>query len=179
MDTDTPKHGKSKFTLERKNRVLNALRAGNTLSAAAKYAGVSPPTVKRWMEDLEGFADEVSKAEADAEVGTVAVIRQAMPKSWQAAAWWLERRRGDEWRMKQELDVNHNVTIGDLFRKFSVAADTSHLIETADYDKEAAEIASANGSLDDLIDEAEKQMLAETQPPIAPQQDEEPDDTIA
>jgi hypothetical protein len=40
------------------------------------------------------FADAVQKAESDAEVRMVAEIAQAARGgTWQAAAWWLERRR--------------------------------------------------------------------------------------
>ena len=38
----------------------------------------------------------VQKAESDAVARNVAVIQTAAKKSWQAAAWWLERRYPEE-----------------------------------------------------------------------------------
>ena len=47
------------------------------------------------------FFDAVKKAEADAEVGMVAVIKKASADTWTAAAWWLERRRFKDYGKKQ------------------------------------------------------------------------------
>src|SRR5262249_15332874 len=39
------------------------------------------------------FADAIEKAESDAEVRFTTIVAEAAAGSWQAAAWWLERRR--------------------------------------------------------------------------------------
>lgn len=106
--------------------VCEALRAGNYVETAAAYAGVSKDWLYRAMRAgardaadhrrtaLAHFSDAVKKAEADAEVGGVAIIsaaaqdqwapatkarpRQLLRKGeWQALAWRLERRHPERW----------------------------------------------------------------------------------
>lgn len=96
--------------------VLTALRAGNTKRAAAAYAGIDHATLYRWLESNATFRDSVQKAEADAEVRFVANIAGAAVKgNWTAAAWWLERRRHDEWGNKD------NANLADAVRELARA----------------------------------------------------------
>lgn len=79
--------------------ILVAIRQGNTLTNAARQAGVSYRTLCRWRALSVTFNHAVEKAEAEAEglfVNDIAAA--ARDGSWQAAAWWLERRRTGEWR---------------------------------------------------------------------------------
>jgi len=88
----------SKRTPETIERICEALRAGNTRKASAHGAGISHETFYRWIEDPD-VRERVQKAEAEAEKRAVRIIQDAMPKTWQSAAWWLERRRPD-WRLE-------------------------------------------------------------------------------
>ena len=36
----------------------------------------------------------------------IAVIQEAFGKSWQAAAWWLERRKHEDYAQRQRVDMN-------------------------------------------------------------------------
>jgi hypothetical protein len=73
--------------------LVAALNAGNTRQAACRYAGIDLHTFGRWL-NYASFASVIEKAEADAEVRNVAVIaKAAQDGTWQASAWWLERRR--------------------------------------------------------------------------------------
>ena len=47
------------------------------------------------------FFEAIKKAEAQAEARNVAVIQTAARDSWQAAAWWLERKYPQEWGKKE------------------------------------------------------------------------------
>lgn len=47
------------------------------------------------------FFEAVKTAEAQAVARSVATIQAASRKSWQAAAWWLERKHPDEWGRKE------------------------------------------------------------------------------
>lgn len=93
--------------------VVKAIATGNTRDTAAAYAGVNRATLFEWLargrRELTGlyrdFADAVEKAEADAIVISVALIRTAAQRNWQAAAWWLERRYPDEWGRKDRLSI--------------------------------------------------------------------------
>jgi hypothetical protein len=93
-----------KDTPERRDRILQALRAGNTRGASCAYAGMSADTFARAMQRSADFAEAVKEAEASAEVRHVANIAKAAGDGiWTASAWWLERRRHEEWRKREEV----------------------------------------------------------------------------
>jgi transposase-like protein len=94
----------SKLTPERKEKILQAVQAGNYFSTACEYADVDPGTAHNWVRRGEGrdpdheptepyieFSRELRRARAVAEMHKVAIISVAAGEHWQAAAWWLER----------------------------------------------------------------------------------------
>lgn len=102
----------TKLTPETQARIIQALEAGNYFETACGYAGVSATTGYNWMnkgrESTSGiyfeFLNAVEKASSNAEARNVALIQQAAKDTWQAAAWWLERRAPDRWgRQRQEI----------------------------------------------------------------------------
>jgi pyruvate/2-oxoglutarate dehydrogenase complex dihydrolipoamide acyltransferase (E2) component len=96
----------SKQTPEREARLIEALRAGNTRKAACHYAGIEERTFQRWMQHSVAFVASIEKAESDAEVRMVAQIaKAAQDGTWQAAAWWLERRRSDDYARREKVDL--------------------------------------------------------------------------
>ena len=103
----------SLLTPERQQRIVTAISAGNSRDISAAYAGISPKTFFEWLKKgREGrggavyrdFADAIGKADAEAEVYAVGIIRQAMPDQWQAAAWWLERRKPQDWAKHEKIE---------------------------------------------------------------------------
>lgn len=105
----------TKFTPERTEKLLQALRGGNYRDTACKYAGISHTTFHKWMKigHSEGappeyveFVEAVEKAEADAEVFDIALIRQAATGgNWQAAAWVRERKNPEKWGRRDASKV--------------------------------------------------------------------------
>ena len=80
------------------DQILQALAAGQARWPAAALAGISGTTLSRWISDDDAFALEVQRAEAQAVATALGVITQAAASgTWQAAAWWLERRYPAEW----------------------------------------------------------------------------------
>ena len=92
----------SKYGQETTDRIIQALRAGNTRRASCGYAGISEDTFANWLKGHSEFAEAVKKAESDAEVRNVAIIQKAADTTWQAAAWWLERKHKAEWSSRVE-----------------------------------------------------------------------------
>jgi hypothetical protein len=108
----------TKRTPEREQRLLDALAAGNTRNAACDYAGITRETFSQWRERFADFSDRVKKAESSAEVRHVAQIAKAASEGvWQASAWWLERRRPDDWarRFEPELTTATAVQVNIAF----------------------------------------------------------------
>ncbi len=103
----------TKLTPETQERILKAVRAGNYAEAAARSAGIAPSTLYRWLErgsqETEGthreFHDAVRRAEAEAEVHAVAVVRRAMSEDWRAAMAYLERRHPSRWRRHTSTEL--------------------------------------------------------------------------
>ena len=96
---------KTKLTPEVQDLICQAIRAGNYARVAAAYAGITEATYYNWLKRGEtaksglyfDFFEAVKKAEADAQTRNVAIIQQAAKKTWQAAAWWLERKFPNDW----------------------------------------------------------------------------------
>jgi hypothetical protein len=96
----------SKYTPERVKRITDALAAGNSRKAAAAYGGITLETLCAWERNFLDFSTAVKSAEAAAEVGHVANIAQAARGgTWQASAWWLERRRHAEWGKVDRIEI--------------------------------------------------------------------------
>jgi hypothetical protein len=96
------------LTPEVQARIVEAVAAGNTRHDAAEYAGVGRSTFLAWLargrkkngrngRPYRDLLDAVKKAEAGAVVRNVAIIQKAAQKTWQAAAWWLERKNPQDW----------------------------------------------------------------------------------
>ncbi len=88
--------------------IVENLRAGAYIETAAAAAGVSASTVHAWLRRAEDhpedcgspfleFLEAVEKARAEAELDAIRTIREAAPRSWQAAAWYLERSYPKRW----------------------------------------------------------------------------------
>ena len=104
---------KTKLTPAVQERICKAISDGNYHHVAAAHAGIGESTFYRWLEAGEAatsgamreFWESVKKAEAGAEVRYVAIIERATNTTWQAAAWWLERKHSDRWGKKEKYDV--------------------------------------------------------------------------
>lgn len=73
--------------------------------------GITATTFYRWLDNDVTLRDSVEKAEAEAEaMFTAAVTRAAQdPKSWTAAAWWLERRKHAEYARHDRVEMTIDV----------------------------------------------------------------------
>lgn len=100
----------SDLTPEISKKITDALRAGNHLSVAARYAGVGQATLHSWLARGRGehptrtasklytdFVNDVEEAQAAAEVAAVLHWRSAMPKDWHAAKDWLKVTQPERW----------------------------------------------------------------------------------
>lgn len=88
----------SKKTPETIERILQLLRTGNYRTVASKAAGISHETFVRWMREDHAFSDAIEKAEAQAQAYHLAnIMKAAQDGTWQASAWYLERRVPEQW----------------------------------------------------------------------------------
>jgi hypothetical protein len=114
MDSKKSAGRKGKLTPETSDLIVTALRNGNYIEHAVQAAGIGTSTFWVWMnrgeEEKTGryreFRDAVKRAQADAVMARVEVIRSAgLSGSWQAAAWWLERTQ-PRYRNVSKIDLD-------------------------------------------------------------------------
>jgi len=81
----------------KREKIIQALKAGNTRRASAAYAGVNPDTFYDWLNDPT-FSDAVYEAESNPEViCATSIVNAARKGDWRAGDKWLSKRRRDEW----------------------------------------------------------------------------------
>src|SRR3989344_4098302 len=82
----------SKYNDQMVEHLCRWIRAGNTYKDACAMEGISYQTFNEWRHEYSDFSDALEKAEAACKAVRIALILRAGEKSWQAAAWYLERR---------------------------------------------------------------------------------------
>lgn len=99
--------------------LLQTIAAGNSLNVAAQRAGIEPRALrlairlaKQRKPGCGGKPGlcyrlylDIKRAEADNEARNVALILRAAQKSWQAAAWYLERKYARRWARNSKRAV--------------------------------------------------------------------------
>lgn len=120
--TTTIRQGRTTCTPDVMEKILGVLRIGCTRTAAAVTAGVNELMFSHWMNDdaydkspWREFRVAVAEAEAQAEVMYAKVIAKAShvhhEGQWQAAAWWLERRKSREWARTEPRFVDDRAPV--------------------------------------------------------------------
>lgn len=95
-------------SLQKAETVYALLREGQPRHIARKVAGISGDTWTRWLNDAEDdFGEQVERAEADAIAARYRQLAQHFDESWQATAWWLERRAPDDYSKTDRAEVKH------------------------------------------------------------------------
>lgn len=92
----------SKYSPELTQEICKWLRAGNNQKDSALLAGITEKSFYQWMQEKPAseFSEPIKKAEQECKARNIAIILKAAEKSWQAAAWYLERRYHDEFALK-------------------------------------------------------------------------------
>lgn len=85
--------------------ICRSLENGAPRMDAAGAAGISYETFRQWLARHLEFRAAVEKAEATMVTANVRIVKAAASKSWQAAAWLLERRRPEDFGRRDRLDV--------------------------------------------------------------------------
>lgn len=106
---------KSKYGTQIQAALCAWLRKGCSYKDACAMEGISYETFRTWEKEKSVFSVAIKKAEAACKVERIATILKASEKSWQAAAWWLERRCPEEYgRREVEEEPRKIVTIEEL-----------------------------------------------------------------
>lgn len=95
----------TKLTPALREKLATLIRAGNYTAVAARFAGVAPSTVYRWLRrgrteptgKYRDFFIAIRHAEAYSQVSAVAHVIRSMPNNYRAAAHYLERKFPSLW----------------------------------------------------------------------------------
>jgi len=97
---------------------------GNFVNVVCQYLGINESTYYDWINrsiaDEEQnketiytkFSKAIKEAEAMAEMRHLQnILKTAQEGTWQASAWYLERKHKNRWSTKQEIEHSGNQTI--------------------------------------------------------------------
>ena len=103
----TTKRQRTKSQKATKEEIIENLKTGMTIEAAALLAGVCRQTYYNYREKDSKFAEEADQASRWAEAICLERIKQAATDrmDWKAWAWILEKRFPDDYGKRQELQV--------------------------------------------------------------------------
>ena len=89
-------------------KITQALCDGQGRVRACKIAGIHYDTFMEWMRSKPEFAEAVKKAEATGndKIKDICERRIIEDKSWQSAAWWLERTDPANYGQRNNLNIN-------------------------------------------------------------------------
>lgn len=106
---------RSELSPELERKIVKLIRNGNYADTAAAIAGVPHATLFDWFkrgrdgqEPYRRFLDQIKKAESYAQSEALERIRSHGRRTWQANAWFLERRFPKRWgahRLKPPEDT--------------------------------------------------------------------------
>lgn len=104
----------TKLTEQKQRQFVKLLEAGNFREIVCRACGIGTSTFYRWLERgaleesgiYHDFRVAVERAEAEAEIEAVAVLRTAIIEGdWRATVGFLERRYPARWRRQQTTEL--------------------------------------------------------------------------
>lgn len=143
------------ITPERRDKLLNALRAGALYRDAAEAAGIPWSTWTDWCRavkagecsdaDVVALVDAAREAYATTNVGLAATVAKASQKDWRAAAWLAEHRQGAPKAAADARRAQHEATIARKRADGTHVETVRHVGEIADdeLDRRIAELEAA------------------------------------
>lgn len=98
---------KGKYSKEVTDKIASYIAEGYTQDGAASMADIHISTFHNWLNNKPEFFEAIKKAHEQRKAKWVKCIQNAAmePKTWQAAAWLLERFYPDDFA-KRDASVN-------------------------------------------------------------------------
>ena len=96
-----------KYSKETVAEICKYLRAGNNIEDSCGLSGINPDTYYNWKKDKRKveFHEAIKKAEQECKARNIAYVQKAAEKTWQAAAWYLERKYHNEFALKNVTEL--------------------------------------------------------------------------
>src|SRR6476620_1138690 len=114
LNPNASRPGRPRFLDDTKRGQLIAIVAnGCGVTAAARYLGCHPRTVRRECCSDPGFREQLKRAEFKGQLEPIQNLRKAGKTHWRAAAWMLERSRPYAFT-PTKADLFNNDDVNDL-----------------------------------------------------------------
>ena len=135
--------------------LIELIREGHFPRTACRAVGVGYSTYVKWLTagrrkqtpQHEEFLREVKKAQADAEISDLRLLKR--DKSWQSCAWRLERRNHKHWGKKDKSQLNITHDQGKPETPTEVAAEIRKVLAEIEGNGKAPESPQIPGYIDE------------------------------
>lgn len=109
MKKQKPRKHRPKFTQALQEAFLENLRKGFGEGRSARKCGIERTTIWRKKERSEKFRKDVEQARMDADDAVEeALYKGALSGSFNAQKYWLQNRRGSDWKEQKEVILAGN-----------------------------------------------------------------------
>jgi transposase len=98
------KKAKSRTTLTKKLLILSSLKEGLTKKDSAQIAGIDESTFYRWVNNDASFASRIEENILKYKHTLIKSVNETAIKDGKFALKVLERRWGEEWGIKQQVE---------------------------------------------------------------------------
>lgn len=90
------------LTRKQKDEILAIITIGGSRQTAARYAGCTPGQIQSCARSDTEFATQLRHAQEQAEITSLRHLSEAAKQEryWKAAAWILERKNPEEFRLR-------------------------------------------------------------------------------
>ena len=94
-----------KLSVSLEDEIIKNMTEGMTRKDVCYLVGISEENLKCWEKKYVHLQREMKKAETTVKKNQIQIILSAANKSWQAAAWYLERRYHEDYARKENIDM--------------------------------------------------------------------------
>ena len=102
------KMNNGKFCEEVVTEICNHIRVGCTARDACQLSGITETSFYEWKKKKPEFVESIKRAEILNKKRAIALIQKAGEETWQANAWFLERRYPNEYG-KQRIEISGKI----------------------------------------------------------------------
>jgi transposase len=92
-----------------RREIIAVVATGGSLNDAADVVGIARDTLNRHLRENPAFRKGVDRAIAKGKIRLIKKVKNGKP--WQAAAWMLERKFGEEYGKRDKVDIQHAGTV--------------------------------------------------------------------
>ena len=122
----------AKYSKELLKKTCDLIKKGLSNKDAVICMGISESTFYQWQTEKPEFSESLKKAEMERKSFLITRIFEASNKSWQAAAWYLERTYPNEFgKQEKKVEIEEPKGFNELYLKLNEENRkiASHLIQ--------------------------------------------------